>query len=237
MDEYGRSATTTTVKQLFDKAFPQLEKFIQVSCPDSIIPLTVRPLLGHLATKIYNLWSREQSYVWVQRHFRLTASMEHERCRQVSLDSLIHQAIHEKSAYAIELLRDILEGEKRVDISIDDDAATGCFSSDPKQRCHLYRMDEHCIDSIGRTNADKSARNDYEAPMGLLGSCNKEYPSNKTFTPGLFIVTCTCKYKTVLLLCFMAYGYFFLLLRNRFPIAPRIVYYDKCMSSGTLLHA
>jgi hypothetical protein len=220
-----------TVTEIFDKTFPQLELYIQQKCPENTLPPSLRPLIGHLGMKHCNLWSMPQIYLWMGVNERVCHSTGMQECRNITLDDL-YEKVKNGNAYAKVVLKDILQGEQRINITCEEDAATGCFTPDPTLRRRLNRMDEYSIDSIGHTNADKAARNQiFHAPVGRHGICNKESPSNPVWTPGLFIMTCTCSRKTVLAICFMAYSespwYFFLLMRNRFNTAPSIVYYDN----------
>ncbi len=129
------------------------------------------------------------------------------------------------------LLRELLEGDDRISITLQEDAESGYFCAVPDLRNRLKRIDEYSIDSLLHTNADKAARDEYEQPQGLYGNCKKSYPSNKTWTPGMFILTCCCSRKTVLAFCMMDCAEsprtFFSMIRNRFKIAPTLIFYDN----------
>jgi hypothetical protein len=127
------------------------------------------------------------------------------------MDDLIRTAQQEEDSpqqrAAKSILRQFLECESRIDIDLNEDARSGYFSTVPLLRRRLHRLAEYTMDSLQNNNADKAARDEYFQPrQGNLGTCKKNYPVNKVWTPGMFILTCACKMKTVLAISFMDSG-------------------------------
>jgi hypothetical protein len=232
MNPVLRSASTTSVTDLFAKVFPQLSQYLREECEDHTLPPTVRPIIGHSAVKVCKLWAAPVMYVWVEEDSRLTIAKLNQRSRYIALRDCITKAQEgDDTDAAKSFLRELMEGEDRIPITLDDDAASGYFSAVPALRFRLKRVDEYSMDSLLHNNADKAATEAYEQPEGIFGNCKKSYPTSKIWTPGLFILTCTCSRKTVLAFCIMDCGEsprtFFSMIRNRFRVAPSLIFYDN----------
>jgi hypothetical protein len=225
-----------TVTDFLGKVFPHLETHLRCECPQ-ILSTVVRPIVAHLASKSWLLWSRPASYVWAPVEDNLSAITAHLEHRNVSMEAIIQKiklADEVSESYRL-LLREILQCDEKLGIDAEEDKYSG-FWSLPSLRQRNHRQPEHVIDALNNSNANKSVHAveeamHFNAPDGKLGKCEHNFPVNSIWCPGLAIITCTCSRKVVYAISFMDTGEsprtFFNMLKNRFTEMPIIIFYDN----------
>lgn len=204
----------------------------------------VRPLMAHLAKKCWDLWSSDRIYCWNGIDSDdLTKSKSESANRKYSVSSVladIDDATKQLDrASNLELLKQMLECDEMIPMTVVEERESGFFCASDELRQRRVRIEEHSIDATNKSNAHLAAksheademREQFQAGEGRLGQCEKSFPSSGIWTAGLFIITCCCAKKVVYLAFFMDSGEsprcFVNAIFNRFPVAPRILFYDN----------
>jgi hypothetical protein len=177
-------------------------------------------MMAHLAYKANLIWRKPTHFIATKPDEKLTNAAMSNSNRIIALQSIIEKCIGDQQEliqiHCRSLLSQILECEDMVPTGIIEDRETGFWAVD-SMRGRLSRISEYTIDNITCSNADKAAREHYSQSFGHfhleryepehfaavdhgnLGICEKQAPQSPTFTPGMWICTCTCSKKSCLL--------------------------------------
>lgn len=206
-----------------------------------IVRSELRPIISFLGKQCWHLWSPEVEYIWKSLGETLTASKCRSNSRLYTITSIVGDIcddtlVEARAANKI-LLKELVESEVRVDLSMAEDRASGKYCGPATLRRRLVRFPLTTQDAINGTNA-YAASNDqdafdteYQAPVGRLGRCEKKFPTRPYFTPGLFLLSCCCSRPVVYVAVFMDSGEspraFVTEMMNRWNIPPAILFYDN----------
>jgi hypothetical protein len=214
--------STLTVTDFLNKVLPAMAIHLRNECHDQTLSSKVRPIFAHLASKSYALWTTELTFVFEAEGLTGTFNRIIPAYLKLTLDSIATAAVDKPdSSPEYILLCEVIEGFQRCSTTPNEEANSAFFAL-PPQRMRLRRKYEYSNDSGSGSNADAATHGNM---------CRKEFPKSRYFTPGLFIVTCACSNKTVLICVFMDSGesprILFNLILNRWEIAPRMIIYDN----------
>ncbi len=118
--------------------------------------------------------------------------------------------------------------------AIDSDLRSGWYCLESRMRVCKKRAKYTLADKEHRTNASKALGdniNNFYPEYNELGHCKKSFPTSPKFTSGFFVILCTCPRSCVYLIGDMDAGessrYPRDALINRFPVAPKYIFYDN----------
>ncbi len=139
-----------------------------------------------------------------------------------------------------DLLRNILQQDETVELgngnvlnsSLENDLRSGWYCLEAKMRTCKKRAKYPLADKRNNTNASRALNehDNYNPGYDELGHCKKVFPTSSKHTSGFFLILCTCSRRCVYLIGDMDAGessrYPRDALINRFPIAPKYIFYD-----------
>jgi hypothetical protein len=224
-------------------------RYLREDCVNQIATNSIRTILAHLALKADKIWRHPTTFVLGGFEEHLSATAVNDENRIILLRDILTK--YESDLPNEEwnsVLNEVVECEQNSLIGITEDREIGYFSVPPLRK-RLQRKSEYTIDNLTSSNADGAAREHIsventnhrfrqfihrhfeDIDYGNLGFCEKDAPKSPSFTPGLWICTCTCKKKVVYCAGYMDRAEspwkLFEMIRNRFKIAPKVVFYDN----------
>jgi hypothetical protein len=258
INEPPRGAVSVTVLDIVKRVYPALSTVL-ASNDTPVLQTEFRPIIAHLCYKAGNLWLRDDTFIKSTRVNSLGRAILEPRyytppfvhtkqnfncfTRTTLLSEYLQHSVphvilpandERRRAQIIDML-EILDGTRTFEeTSLRGDQRCGAATSLTYRR---ERQPQYVCDHINGNNASKkSANNPFRATVGRnnVSSCEKSFPTNHHWTPGIMVLTCACSARKCLHANFMDQFESplspFEILTNRFPrgCPPYVVYDNAC---------
>jgi len=129
-----------------------------------------------------------------------------------------------------EELGKILDTRSQIEITLKEDAKNGCAAAPHLQRKRVVKpiYNLNCRPKKSNGGGGGAAAGHDSDTKGEM--CEKDFPVGKVWTPGLFLLVCLCPKPSIYAILVMhspeSPKMFFDLIRDRFPVAPKVIVYD-----------